>query len=144
QVRVPSGKKEVLTFRLAAQNAKLELRGAPAGVVVQAGGSPLSSIGPNFFTRPVGPPTNGILNGAQRVEVAENFESGKTLSLDWNKIAPPPPPQPPSQAELEAKDWEKVRGSADASPIEAFLEKYRNGAHAPQAQALLDNLAWSK
>ena len=43
---------------------------------------------------------------------------------------------------LEAQEWEQVRNATDPAQVQNFLDKYKNGPHTTQAQALLDDLAW--
>lgn len=50
------------------------------------------------------------------------------------KTAPPEP--------TEDQEWDQVKNTTDPAQIQRFLEKYRNGSHATQAQSLLDDLAW--
>jgi outer membrane protein assembly factor BamD (BamD/ComL family)/ketosteroid isomerase-like protein len=66
---------------------------------------------------------------------------------------PPVAPQPlPSQAQQqqpagpsqETKDWNQARDSNDASQLEQYIATYPGGAHSQEAQAKLQDLAWSR
>jgi TolA-binding protein len=85
--------------------------------------------------------------GTAKREVAEKFEPGQTLALDWPSVAPPSGPKlppGPTAAELEAQAWDRARNSSNPSDIEKFLTDYPGSGHVPEAQSKLDDLAWAK
>ena len=88
-----------------------------------------------------------VSQGTAKREIAEKFEPGQTLALDWPSVAPPSlpkPPPPPNAEAIEAQDWDRVRNASDPTELQNFLTKYRNGPHAAQAQSRLEDVVWSQ
>ena len=149
RIIVAEGTTKTLALSMPAQKATLELRGAPAGVELRLGGTLIGKTNGSVFSVAV-PPGDGILqvsDGTSKREVAEKFEPGQTLSIDWPSVAPaqaPKPPQTPTEEALEAQDWDRVRNSSDPAELQNFLTRHRNGAHAQQAQSKLEEAVWSQ
>jgi hypothetical protein len=153
RVRIAEGRSQPVVFSLAPQSARLELRGAPAGVEVRVGGTVLGRTDGGTFSAPVRPgnQTLQVTNGTANRQLAQNFEPGQALTLDWKLIAPSNPlaqpaqpngPAPPSPAAIEARDWDLAR-SGDSGQVQAYLDKHPNGAHTAEAQSRLDDLFWT-
>ena len=53
-------------------------------------------------------------------------------------------PLPSSQPDPETRDWDGIRRTTDPAQLQAFLDRYPKGPHAPEVQALLDDLAWKR
>ncbi len=92
QVKIVEGKSQIATFKPTVLNAKLELRGAPAGVEVRVGqkmlgrtdGSPVFSA-----SLPPGSKTLDVRQGPASRQVTQTFEPGETRSIEWSSVAPP-------------------------------------------------------
>jgi serine/threonine-protein kinase len=150
QVDIAGGESQSLKFSLAPQQAKLDLRGAPAGVEIRSGTTLLGRTdgSPSFAVSvPPGDQRLQVAQGPLTRAIAQQFGPGQTRIVDWQSVAPQPParpPQPPSPGELEAQDWDRVRNAPDATQLEGFLAKYPNGPHAAEAQSKLQDLVWER
>ena len=139
-----------LVFNLAPRVAKLDLRGAPAGVEIRLGTTSLGRTDglPSFAVSvPPGDQTLVIAQGPATRQIARQFAPDQTQIVDWQSVAPKPPispPPPPNTGELEAQDWERVRNAPDATQLDGFLVKYPNGPHAAEAQSKLQYLVWER
>jgi serine/threonine protein kinase len=152
-----------LSFKLIAELARLEIKGAPAGVEVRAGGTLLGRTDGNLFSHEVqtGDRVVQVTEGAASRELPEHFAPGQTVSIDWSSIAPPkavtpppvnppittnlPPPQPPvanlpKPVDPAEQDWERLRNSSDIAELENFMNKYSSSPRAAEARALRDRL----
>jgi eukaryotic-like serine/threonine-protein kinase len=148
RVTVGGNRSVQVAFSLHPQSAQLELRGAPAGVEVRAGGTLLGKTsGSGVFSARVPPGTQPlrITQGADTRETAQLFEPGQTKTLDWNSVAPAVKPvvAPPRPDPSEAQ-WQAAQAGNDPGPVEAFIHDYPNNAHAAEAQVLLEKLAWQR
>ncbi len=131
-----------LTFNLVPQAAKLDLRGAPAGVEIRLGSTSLGRTvesAPFTASVPVGEQNLLIVQGAAIRRVTQQFTPGQTLVVQWQSVAPPPL----TPEELESQDWDQVRSASESTPLEQFLSRYPNGLHAAEAQAKLQEIAWA-
>ncbi len=150
QVDIAKGASRRLTFKLVPELAKLDLRGAPAGVEIRLGTSLLGRTdGSPSFAVPVPPGDQSlqVVQGPLTRQFAQEFAPGQTRIVDWTNVAPQPPPKPPqpqprSPEELEAQDWNRVRNAPDATQLEGFLRTYPNGPHAAEARSTLQDLVW--
>ncbi len=154
RVKIVSGVTRRIPFKLSPRPAKLELRGAPSGVEVRAGNSVLGRTdGSGVFSAPVPADTQNfqVVQGSASRQIRQQFSAGQTVAVEWKDVAPriapppvtpPPVKTPPSVEALEAQEWEQVRNATDPAQVQNFLDKYKNGPHTTQAQALLDDLAW--
>jgi len=136
-----------VAFTLTPQSARLELRGAPAGVEIRMNGTLLGRTGSGAFSAvvPPGAQTLRITEATESREIAQAFEAGRTVILDWSGVAPavavtPTPPKidPAEQA------WEALATSTDPAQVQAFIDKYPSGAHAADARSMLEKLVWSR
>jgi len=92
-VKIAKGQSVTRTFKLTAELARLDLRGAPAGVDVRVNGTLLGRTdGGAVFSRPV-TPTAGDLSiqvteGSASKQIFQRFTPGQTVSIEWVNIAP--------------------------------------------------------
>jgi hypothetical protein len=130
---------------LIAELARLELRGAPAGVEVRVGNILLGKTdGSASFLFPTGVSDGDQalqLNlGAASRSLQQKFQAGQTVRLTWKDVAP----VAPQSAELvENQDWERIHDSSDPSQLRAYLASHPNSSHAKEAASRLADLAWS-
>jgi hypothetical protein len=138
QVKIASNSSQAVTLSLTPQPAQLELRGAPAGIELRVGDSLLGRTdGSGTFSRPVQPgdQTLKITDGSARRQIAQRFEPGQVVTLDWQNVAPPKAPPQPDPRQIEAQDWERVRTSNSADTIDDFIRRHPDGAHAEEARS---------
>lgn len=168
QVKITAGAGQTVAFSLTAQNAQLELEGAPANLDVIADGKLFGRTnGSGLYLFPVGlQPGDHVLSVGQGSLLGGQGPSGKTLTahfdpgqrvrLSWKPDpAAAPAPPPPNPAPLPApktastpedtdeRDWAKVSGSGDPGQVRDFRKAHPNSKHAADADRLLDRLAWS-
>jgi hypothetical protein len=161
QVKITAGARQTVVFSLNPQNARLELAGAPADLEVRVDGKPLGRTdGSASYVFPAPVPSGdhiltagrGLLQGRQGSAgrtLSEHFDPGQPVRVSWKPEPAPPTPAPiivrnvpPTPEEIQERDWEKVRGTADPAQLRDFRKKYPK-AHAAEAESLLDRLAWS-
>ena len=157
-VRIGERATETVVFKVNAQTATLELRGAPAGVDLRAGGRLIGRTGGATFSAPV-PPGDQVLRvteGSASREIFQRFEPGKVVALDWASIAPnrtitPPAPAPPSpsppkpnQPDPAEQAWISVSSASDPALVKNYLDSFPNSRHTADAQTLLESLTWSR
>ena len=154
RVDIAKGASRDLAFELVpvraetSQSAELELRGAPRDVEVRLAGTLLGRTdGASSFRKSVlsGEQILEVTSGSTTRQIKENLVAGQTLSLEWASVAPAEPTKPePSAAMIEDQEWQRVRASNQPTDIEAFLKKYPGSTHVPDAQLLLEELAWAE
>jgi formylglycine-generating enzyme required for sulfatase activity len=137
-----------VAFALTQQPAQLELRGAPAGVEVQAGTTLLGrTLGSGTFiaTVPPGTQTLRVTRGSDSREIVQVFEPGRTVTWEWTSVAPGVKTSVAApRVDPAEQEWEAVRGATDPAALRAYIGRYPHGAHAPEAQSLLDRLVWQQ
>jgi hypothetical protein len=136
-----------MVFKLTPQNARLELRGAPAGVEIRANGTLLGRTDDSgVFSAGISP--GGYLlritEGSATRDIDATLTPGQQMMLDWLNVAPVKLPPPPPRIDIAEQDWEGARTSSDAVRLQAFIEKYQNGPHTAEAQVQLAALLWSR
>jgi hypothetical protein len=145
QVGITRNSSQSIVFNQTQQAAKLELRGAPAGVELRAGDELIGRTDGSPFSKAVQPGDRvlRVTEGAASRDISQRFEPGKTVTLDWAKIAPAgtvtPPPPKPNTAE---QDWVSVSAASDPAQVQAYLDKYPNGARTADARSRLEALIW--
>jgi hypothetical protein len=141
-----------LIFRLTPLPAKLEIRGAPAGVEISIGpGAPRRSEGAPVLVMDIEPghQTVSVVDGRAEQQIARRFEPGGTVTMTWEDIAPPkaqtaPKAAPTLTAEArEAQDWERIRDSSDPERFENFIRQYPGGSRIREAEARVDDARWA-
>ncbi len=110
----------------------------------------------------VGVEKNGFRPAPERsVALAKNRI--QRVSLDLTPLAPPPQkeapkqlpppvsapvqaqkPASPSPEQVAEQDWQKAYASHDPAQVRAFLNGHPGNAHTAEAQAMLDDLDWSR
>ena len=135
-----------VVFSLTPQDATLEVRGAPEGWDISAAGKLVGRTDGTPFSKPVKPGDQilRVSQGTVSRETPQRFEPGGIVTLEWASIAPPkvtPPPPPPDPAE---RDWPLVSAATDPAQVRAYLDKYPNSPHAPEARTKLEALTWSR
>jgi len=155
RVTISEGSQQSVLFSPALLAAKLELRGAPAGVEVRAGRKLLGvTDGSVAFVFP-----SSVAPGDQPLQVTvdltsrsipERFEPGQTLRLAWKDVAPvspapaaPTAPIAPTPEMLERSQWDRVRNTSDVEQLRAFLRSYPSGPHAKEAETHISDIQWS-
>ncbi|MBZ5623910.1 MAG: PEGA domain-containing protein, partial [Acidobacteriia bacterium] len=145
---VPDGSQQV-EFTLLPKEAKIELLGAPAGVELRLGNRLLGRTDGSAdfaFPRTVAPGRQTLLvtgGGASRPYLHE-FQPDETLKLPWKDVAPGVTPHSPTEEEKEARDWDQVRNSTDLATLRAFVAAHPKGAHRPDAEIRIEDLAWAR
>ena len=154
--RVKIGKlaSEAVAFKLTPQMATLQLRGAPAGVEVRAGGRIGRTDGTPFSALiPPGDQVIRLAEGSATRDISQRFEPGQVVSLEWGSVAPPQvaspppsvPPAPPSPPKPDPAElaWLDVSAGQNPEAVQNYLDKYPNSPHAPEARSRLELLTWS-
>ncbi|HLK64609.1 MAG TPA: protein kinase [Bryobacteraceae bacterium] len=147
RVELAEGSNRTVAFTLIPEAARLELRNAPAGVAVSAGGKLLGRTdGSQVFLFPtpvtVGDQAIQFTSAAAKLSAQRRFEPGQTVRLDWKEIAPLPPT---SNAEvIEKQDWDRVRNATDAAQFREFIRLHPNSLHAREAEQRVADLLWSR
>ena len=150
QIDIAGGESRSLKFSLAPQQAKLDLRGAPAGVEIRLGTTLLGRTdgSPSFAVSvPSGDQSLLVAQGPLTRQITQQFGPGQTRIVDWQSVAPQAlakPTEPPSPGELEAQNWNNARNASDPAQLEGFLAKHPNGPHAAEAQSKLQDLVWER
>jgi hypothetical protein len=152
KVTISEGSQQSVVFSPALLAAKLELRGAPAGVEVRAGRKVLGvTDGSAAFVFP-----SSVTPGDQPLQVTiastsrstqQRFEPGQTLRLEWKDVAPGAPtpavPTAPTSETLERSQWDRVRNTSDVEQLRAFLRSYPSGPHAREAETHIADTQWN-
>ena len=123
QVRISKNAPQSIAFTLTPQAAKLELRGAPAGVEVRSGAAVIGRTDGSPFSAPL-PPGDHVLRftaGSASREVSERFEPGRVVTLDWPSVAPavnvtPAPPVVPVETPPVVRNKEVEPPAPSAAP----------------------------
>jgi tetratricopeptide (TPR) repeat protein len=160
KINVEEGNTRKLAFTLSPEDARLVFVGAPADVEVRLGGVLLGRTNgsPEFSFPGAVTPGNQLLQIKWQGDIrpiAENFEPGQTLRVEWRTFAPPPKPaETPSKTETpvksetpesaEAQAWDAARESGDPIKLQAFLERYPASGHRPEVLTRLDDLFWAR
>jgi serine/threonine-protein kinase len=165
QVKITAGTRQKVVFKLTAQNARLELTGAPADLEVRVDDKPLGRTDGSLaylfpalvqsgnHTLSVG---RGFLQGRRGAPgrtVSETFDPGQTVRVSWNpepaSTMTTPGPVPPGgggrislTSEDEERDWVAVRNTSDPAQLRNFRKNHPK-AHADEVESLLEGLAWS-
>jgi hypothetical protein len=147
-VRIVANQSQTKVFNLVPQSAKVELRGAPAGVEIRANGILLGRTdGSGSFSAPVPPgvQTVRLTEGSANREVPQSFDPGQTVSLEWSNVAPAKAPVAAApKADPAGQEWELARTTSDPAQIQTYIDKYPNGPHAAEAQGRVENLVWTR
>jgi hypothetical protein len=165
QVNITAGAGQTLAFTLTAQNAQLELDGAPANLEVTVDGKAIGRTdGSGSYVFPAVHPgdrtlavAHGLLQGGQGPvrTLSAHFDPGQRVRLSWQPDPPVPAPAPttptpsitktasPTPEEIEERDWQKASASSDPAQVRDFRKAHPNGKHAADAEQLLDRMAWS-
>lgn len=149
KVTIADGSKQSLVFNLAVRSAKLDLRGAPAGVEIRIGGKSLGITNGSstfLFPSPVTPGDQPLLVtlALSSRAIQQRFEPGQTAHLEWRDIMPAAPaPTSPTPEMLERQQWDRVRNTSDIEQLRAFLRSYPGGPHARETESRLSDILWA-
>jgi eukaryotic-like serine/threonine-protein kinase len=94
-----------------------------------------------------GPRKTEAMNLQHQVSAKLGSSKQDATKLQNPPVAPqtlPPPPQQQTGHSQETKDWNQARDSNDASQLEQYIAAYPRGAHSQEAQAKLQDLAWTR
>jgi serine/threonine-protein kinase len=155
-VKIGERATETVVFKLSAQMATLELRGAPAGVELRAGGRLIGRTSGSPFSAnlPPGDQVLRVTEGSASREISQRFEPGKMVALEWASVAPtrivtppptaPPPASPPkpNQPDPAEQAWSRVDQN-DLTSLRDYLNRFRDGPHARDASRRIADLVWN-
>lgn len=156
--RVTIGERASVTIslKMAPQMATLELRGAPSGIELRIGNQVIGRTNGTSFSAQIEPGDHvlHLTEGPASRDISLRFEPGRTVDLDWANVglatqlppAAPPAPQIASEPKRDPSEeaWQTASASSDPALIQNYLVNYPNSRHAPEAQARLDDLTWSR
>ena len=147
RVKIGAGSSQRASFTLAPELGRLEVRGAPAGVELRAGGILLGRTDGSALFSALVQPGDQVLQvrqGAASRRITRRMDPTGALRLAWDEIAPQAPLPPPANSEaLEAQAWDGIRNSEDQAQLQTFIDRYPAGVRAGEARSRLDDLTWT-
>ena len=139
-ISVGKGDERRVAMALVPTTSSLYIVGAMPATQVRIDGNTIGETdAAGAFRAAVQPGTHNIdlvKPGYVTARLVAQFTAGSAFrpepeQLAMSRIGPPPPPNP---VQIEAQDWDRIRGSNNAGDFEAFLNRHSNGAHAAEAR----------
>jgi hypothetical protein len=153
KITLNKGEEKQVSFNLTPLPSSLEIAGAVPGAQVKVDGRPVGNVAAN------GRLTTDVNPGRHEIEITKDDYSPARFSAEFGagakvrsapqqvamaKIIQPPPPPPaaerPDPKQIEAQDWNRVRGSSNPDELEDFVRKHPGGAHLDEARELITKL----
>jgi Flp pilus assembly protein TadD len=145
KITLSKGEEKQVSFILAPLPSALEISRALPGAAVKVDGRGVGEIGSDGrLTAEVSPGTHEIeitKNDYAPARFSAQFTAGARIrttpeQIAMNKIIPQPPPSPehPDPKQIEAEEWDRVRGSNNPQELDDFVRRHPGGAHQDEAR----------
>lgn len=123
----------------------LELASALPGAEVKIDGRPVGEVNSSgYFRAEVAPGSHSVelsRSDYTPARFSARFAPGKVIrparsAIAMSRVIAPPPVQP-DPAQIEAREWERVRNSTAVTDIDLFIRNHPGGAHISEARNLI-------